>query len=189
MDPQTALTLQQEYTEEEEEGALGYYPDGAKRTLTDEQIKMFRHSEIQEILRKTRLEEDGDETESELGHARAEQEAPNSPSSDTSSLEGDLFSLTKPAAKLSKRSDADRHQPQHLQQAQSQRSRSASSRSTGQPGAGKRRRRQEVPYDERHKRKWEDYIEDNDPIEGSMTFRRLVRELDDRQEEPIDMDY
>ena len=31
---------------------LGYYPDGAKRTLTDEQIAMFRHSEIYSILRK-----------------------------------------------------------------------------------------------------------------------------------------
>ena len=30
---------------------LGYYPDGVKRTLTDEQIAMFRHSEIYSILR------------------------------------------------------------------------------------------------------------------------------------------
>ncbi|KAF9875688.1 hypothetical protein CkaCkLH20_06620 [Colletotrichum karsti] len=36
---------------EEEEDDLGYYPDGVKRTLTDEQIAMFRHSEI-EALRK-----------------------------------------------------------------------------------------------------------------------------------------
>ena len=30
---------------------LGYYPDGVKRTLTDEQVAMFRHSEIYSILR------------------------------------------------------------------------------------------------------------------------------------------
>ena len=30
---------------------LGYYPDGVKRTLTNEQIAMFRHSEIYSILR------------------------------------------------------------------------------------------------------------------------------------------
>ena len=30
---------------------LGYYPDGAKRTLTDKQIAIFRHSEIYSILR------------------------------------------------------------------------------------------------------------------------------------------
>lgn len=33
---------------------LGYYPDGVKRTLTDEQIKMFRHSEIQRLLSERR---------------------------------------------------------------------------------------------------------------------------------------
>ncbi|KAL8680351.1 MAG: hypothetical protein Q9186_003472 [Xanthomendoza sp. 1 TL-2023] len=39
----------------DEEDALGYYPDGVKRTLTDEQISMFRHSEIYSILRKRQL--------------------------------------------------------------------------------------------------------------------------------------
>ncbi|EFR02123.1 hypothetical protein MGYG_05125 [Nannizzia gypsea CBS 118893] len=35
---------------------LGYYPDGVKRTLTDEQIQIFRHSEIQALLRQKQLE-------------------------------------------------------------------------------------------------------------------------------------
>ncbi|RYP11155.1 hypothetical protein DL764_000226 [Monosporascus ibericus] len=38
------------YDEEEEDG-LGYYPDGVKRTLTDEQIAIFRHSEIESLRR------------------------------------------------------------------------------------------------------------------------------------------
>ena len=47
-----------------EDDDLGYYPDGNKRTLTDEQIAMFRHSEIYSILRerqvrKENLEADG----------------------------------------------------------------------------------------------------------------------------------
>ena len=48
---------------------LGYYPDGTKRTLTDEQIAMFRHSEVYSILRerqvrKENLEADeGDQSE------------------------------------------------------------------------------------------------------------------------------
>lgn len=42
---------QNEYEDEEDDG-LGYYPDGVKRTLTDTQISIFRHSEIQRILRK-----------------------------------------------------------------------------------------------------------------------------------------
>ena len=34
---------------------LGYYPDGVKRTLTDEQIAMFRHSEIYSIVRERQV--------------------------------------------------------------------------------------------------------------------------------------
>lgn len=40
-----------------EDDGLGYYEDGAKRTLTDEQIAMFRHSEIQAILKERRLQQ------------------------------------------------------------------------------------------------------------------------------------
>ncbi|KAL2127214.1 hypothetical protein VTI74DRAFT_11084 [Chaetomium olivicolor] len=43
---------EEEYYEEEDDG-LGYYPDGVKRTLTDEQIAIFRHSEL-EALRRAR---------------------------------------------------------------------------------------------------------------------------------------
>lgn len=42
---------EQNYDEDEEDDSLGYYPDGAKRTLTDEQIAMFRHSELQKLQR------------------------------------------------------------------------------------------------------------------------------------------
>ncbi|OAQ99697.1 hypothetical protein LLEC1_03522 [Akanthomyces lecanii] len=38
-----------EYCEEEDN--LGYYEDGVKRTLTDEQIEIFRHSELRELER------------------------------------------------------------------------------------------------------------------------------------------
>ena len=37
---------------------LGHYPDGAKRTLTDEQVAMFRHSEIQRLLRERRQQQE-----------------------------------------------------------------------------------------------------------------------------------
>lgn len=36
----------------EEDDGLGYYDDGVKRTLTDDQIEIFRHSEIRELRRK-----------------------------------------------------------------------------------------------------------------------------------------
>ncbi|KAH7086679.1 hypothetical protein FB567DRAFT_525999 [Paraphoma chrysanthemicola] len=56
---------------EEEDDGLGYYPDGTKRTLTDEQIAMFRHSEIQAILRKRRQRREEGEL-SEEGEAEPE---------------------------------------------------------------------------------------------------------------------
>ncbi|UKZ48838.1 hypothetical protein TrVGV298_003073 [Trichoderma virens] len=43
--------LYEEWEEEEEDDGLGYYEDGVKRTLTDEQIAIFRHSEIRELRR------------------------------------------------------------------------------------------------------------------------------------------
>jgi hypothetical protein len=40
-----------EYKENEEyDDGLGYYQDGVERTLTEEQVKMFRHSEVQRLL-------------------------------------------------------------------------------------------------------------------------------------------
>ncbi|RPB23812.1 hypothetical protein L211DRAFT_849432 [Terfezia boudieri ATCC MYA-4762] len=44
----------EEREHEEEDDNLGYYPDGVKRTLTDAQIAIFRHSEIQEMLKAKR---------------------------------------------------------------------------------------------------------------------------------------
>lgn len=41
---------EEEYYEEEDDG-LGYYSDGVKRTLTDEQIAIFRHSELEALRR------------------------------------------------------------------------------------------------------------------------------------------
>ncbi|KAF7938908.1 uncharacterized protein EAE98_001245 [Botrytis deweyae] len=53
------------YEEEVDDDGLGYYPDGVKRTLTDEQIAIFRHSEIQAILRKRRHATESNETSNE----------------------------------------------------------------------------------------------------------------------------
>jgi hypothetical protein len=50
--------VEEEYAEEIEEDELGYYADGVKRTLTDSQIAIFRHSEIQALLRDRRRAEE-----------------------------------------------------------------------------------------------------------------------------------
>lgn len=43
-----------EYEDEIIDDGLGYYDDGVKRTLTDEQIAIFRHSEVETLLRERR---------------------------------------------------------------------------------------------------------------------------------------
>ncbi|KAJ5555673.1 hypothetical protein N7535_008107 [Penicillium sp. DV-2018c] len=45
---------------------LGYYPDGVKRTLTDEEIRIFRHSEIHSLLRQRQREQEDVEYESRM---------------------------------------------------------------------------------------------------------------------------
>ncbi|CAG8908899.1 unnamed protein product [Penicillium egyptiacum] len=54
---QQPTVLPQENDQTTDEG-LGYYPDGVKRTLTDEQIRIFRHSEIHALLRERQLRDD-----------------------------------------------------------------------------------------------------------------------------------
>jgi hypothetical protein len=52
-----------------------------------------------------------------------------------------------------------------------------------------RRVGEEVPYQERKKRTWEGYIAGKDAVQGSLTHRRLARELDDQKVEAVEMDY
>lgn len=90
--------------EDQEDDGLGYYEDGAKRTLTDEQIAMFRHSEMQALRR---AEEDA----AASGHATsivtpssnkaAHQEQASEPGELPS--EDDIPSETKAAGKKKKR--------------------------------------------------------------------------------------
>lgn len=61
----------------QDDDGLGYYEDGNKRTLTDEQIAIFRHSEIQALLRERRLRREAeadDEHESTASSVRANKE-------------------------------------------------------------------------------------------------------------------
>jgi hypothetical protein len=47
----------------------------------------------------------------------------------------------------------------------------------------------DVPYEERNKRKWEGFIAGKDAVQGSLTHRRLAREMDDQKVESVEMDY
>ena len=57
------LTSETAATETDDIDDLGYYADGTKRTLTDDQVAIFRHSEIQAILRTQRLAQEAAETD------------------------------------------------------------------------------------------------------------------------------
>ncbi|KAL8699235.1 MAG: hypothetical protein Q9201_006117 [Fulgogasparrea decipioides] len=74
---------------EEAADDLGYYPDGVKRTLTDEQISMFRHSEIYSLLRKRQLEKENELVEKESSDLSPGSEPPRKPSVSGSDKEVD----------------------------------------------------------------------------------------------------
>lgn len=152
---------------------------------------MFRHTEVEQLLRKRRLEADEEaEEEDDDFYEPADADAfqscapePQSPVSDASSLEAELFSSV--AVQPSKR-PKQRPQPRK-QSVQSNRSGSAQPKGARSPRS--RKREAEVPYDQRNKRKWESYIDNEDPVHGSITHRRMVRELDSQQGRNVAMDY
>ena len=185
MSAEDALDFEPEYDEQHED--LGYYQDGAKRTLTDEQIALFRHSEIQQLLREARLKQAAEGEALTPAHDKdhtVEEEDVRSLSSNTSSFDGDLVGLAKAPLKRRPLGQQQRKPPRSQRSERSRRSETPRFIGPQRPP-----RQQEVPYDERHKRKWEDFIEENDPEQGSMTHRRLVRELDEHKTQELDMDY
>ncbi|KAI4200052.1 MAG: hypothetical protein LQ350_004190 [Teloschistes chrysophthalmus] len=62
---------------QEQEADLGYYPDGVKRTLTDEQIAMFRHSEISRLLRQRQLQKENAMVDEEASDPSATMRLPS----------------------------------------------------------------------------------------------------------------
>ncbi|KAK0259901.1 hypothetical protein LTR91_000513 [Friedmanniomyces endolithicus] len=190
VDAETALQYGSTLTSEED--GLGYYADGTKRTLTDEQVAMFRHSEIEHLLRERRLVRDEEEYQNREPEGGVE-EAPRSPISDISSLEGDLVGLAAPAPPKPAYNGSAKHRTAKKQRskAQPQRQPSQSSRSdtSWSTDPARRARREEVPYGQRHKRKWENFVDEIDSVEGSLTHRRIVRQLDEDTETALEIDY
>lgn len=190
MDPQQALNYHPDLEELGDDG-LGWYEDGVKRTLTDEQIEMFRHTELEELNRNYRLEAEAREDEEEMDEdddyeptlptvSPAPASIPRSPISEASSLEDEL-SMKANATK------SKRPQPKktYRQASRSQTPNSHQRLRSPRP----HQRKKEIPYDQRNKRKWENYIDGKDPVHGSMTHRRLVRELDEQRTESVAIDY
>ncbi|KAJ6086785.1 hypothetical protein N7467_005699 [Penicillium canescens] len=85
--PQPTLPQQNDQLAEDEfaDEDLGYYPDGVKRTLTDEQIRIFRHSEIHALLRQRQLQADDAEYEARMTFSEDKPPAAKKPTQDTKS--------------------------------------------------------------------------------------------------------
>jgi hypothetical protein len=74
-----------------QDDGLGYYEDGIKRTLTDEQIALFRHTEIQTILRERRHQREAEESLDGEGNIKDLKTGPDEASEDTQAImEGDI---------------------------------------------------------------------------------------------------
>ncbi|KJX94252.1 hypothetical protein TI39_contig4205g00002 [Zymoseptoria brevis] len=213
---------------------LGWYEDGVKRTLTDEEIAVFRRTEEWQLERAEeikRREAEGERRvvdgvagaaesecmiddpivqadedfrvlpEEDLRVQADEDVRAKSPASDVSSLEEDLMEyagITKTDPNPGTESRPSKSSYPRPASRASYDSRSGTSNSilgfNQNTSRNKRKKKKphgqtEVPYDQRHKRKWETFIQDQDPIEGSLTHRRLARELDDQKERRVEMDY
>ena len=164
------------YDPADEDDGLGYYEDGEKRTLTDDQIEMFRHSEIEQLVREGMLAREQEHVED--GEIPAEDEANETAPSEGSSVEEELLGIAAPSLAVPSTKKVDK-QP------------SPSSRSniSETSSAMRKQREREIPYDERHKRKWESYVEDTDTAHGSRTHRRIIRELDEQRTEDVELEY
>lgn len=157
-----------EYEEEDDE--LGYYPDGVKRTLTDAQIAMFRHSEIQALIKEREA------------HA----------SGDTGSSRG----TRSEARPISARKDFQRHNKQQ-QNRVPRKPRQAKARKKAAEAAldeaRRRRRNSSSDLEEPRKKQFlkedqqdpDDFLSDGD----EKTYRRKAREADEIKEALVELDY
>ncbi|KAJ5766266.1 uncharacterized protein N7511_003882 [Penicillium nucicola] len=78
------------------EDDLGYYPDGVKRTLTDEQIRIFRHSEIHALLRQKQLQIENAEYEARMAPSGDSPPDVKSPTEETQAAFHSPGSQTQP---------------------------------------------------------------------------------------------
>jgi len=170
---------------------LGYYPDGTERTLTDEQIAIFRHSEVQKMIRLVRkAADDGTLPSSETAVAEA-----LTGTRDTE--EGPLNTTVSEPHRQEVRLDATKVFIGQMHPDQSSRS---SGQPTKRPANGSldhnasqtrpRKRRKKINNERRTpingiRYNPEDYLDES----GEHTFRRKCREADEIKEETVNLDY
>jgi len=168
---------------------LGYYADGNKRTLTEEQISIFRHTEIQELLK---MYEAASYDEISWPTASSDLadgvESAEKPSNDPDSIaEAEGVGAPTPQASGSESTKIDT--PRTADSKASGIHVTAKSEGKVMPKAQekkKSKRKRPSGLAGRDKR--------NDPkrytIQGEeRTFRRIAREMDDHKDTAVELDY
>lgn len=100
-----ATTFLAEGVTEEEDDNLGYYADGVKRTLTDEQIAMFRHTEIENLLRQKRKSDEAKADKAERASGSQSEIAESFESQDASLTDAQASKVLPPPSELAQPSE------------------------------------------------------------------------------------
>ncbi|KAF2674338.1 hypothetical protein BT63DRAFT_474097 [Microthyrium microscopicum] len=145
-----------------EDDGLGHYPDGTKRTLTDEQVAIFRHSELQELLRKHRRAMENDEL--------SEEGTPSTLESGSEKVQKPVNALKSAPIKTLLRSAP----------ARSGKSKIAVTSEADLPEKSGQKQFYKPP-----KRKAKNFKGDGE----ERTFRRICREADEIKTETLELDY
>jgi hypothetical protein len=155
---------------DKEDDELGYYADGTKRTLTDDEIAIFRHSEIQQLIRAQRDRDLDDVPEDTQERGTVEQVLRKSPEA------GEVD------ASIDKTSNRSQRRPARFS-------------NTGNGARSNKRRRK----NDKASAKKASMVESttnirNDPndyiLEGeTQTLRRIAREMDELRPDSIELDY
>lgn len=156
------------------EEQLGFYEDGTERTLTDEQIAMFRHSEIQRLIRRHQigLENADDDNamadDSERERKRKRIESPVTKSNNAVILLDSLNHVKETTCRKTVTYAVN------------------DSQSSLKKSAGKKKRKRSRPEiykpEKQDKKKFMHKEEDR-------TFRRICREADDLKNSEVELDY
>lgn len=160
-----------EVEDEGEDDGLGYYPDGTKRSLTDEQIAIFRHSEIQELIKqRDRLQDSANLRQSEVNEPDG---VTNTPLITLEDLEKDReINMSNADSKRNNLTKNERSKKRRFRKREKNLRKS-------QGGALVNMKTNEERYDPF------DYISDGE----QRTHRRKAREADEVQTEAIELDY
>ncbi|KAF2155820.1 hypothetical protein K461DRAFT_81858 [Myriangium duriaei CBS 260.36] len=173
--PSNFFVTQEEEEVDVDDDGLGWYPDGVKRHLTDEQIHIFRHSELHRLQREREL----------LTESLAEESTEPAPA---------LSTTTKPDQPLKSVTDSERtvksEQKQKYRKTHWKKKRHQKQQHGQASQSGVQHNQNQAQIHQNDKRKWDEYIDDNDSGNpGGLTHRRLARELDEQKFESTELLY